>query len=94
MLMFLELEKLCKYVNMDIKQATNYRTNDFKQYEFLGGNKYDYAHYGILNKTLPKILFKGNSILVTFLQLIDLRIIMLLKYIDKVKQFKWISYYE
>jgi len=55
--------------------------------------KYDYATEGILNKTLPKILFKGNAILVTFLQLIDLRLIMLFKNIDKIKRFKWISWY-
>ena len=79
---------------MDIKQAIGYRVNDLKSVEYLGNNKYDYANNGILNKTLPKILFKGNAILVTFLQLIDLRIIMMLKYIDKIKRFKWISYYE
>ena len=55
--------------------------------------KYDYASEGILNKTLPKILFKGNAVLVTFLQLIDLRLIMLFKYIDKIKRFKWITWY-
>lgn len=79
---------------MDIKQSTGYRTDDFKKYEYLGSNKYDYAKEGILKRTLPKILFKGNAILVTFLQLIDLRIIMLLKYVDKLKKFKHITHYE
>ena len=78
---------------MDIKQNLIYRSEEFKQFEFLGENKYDYAKNGILNKTLPKILFKGNSILVTFLQLIDLRIIMLLKYVDRLKRFKYITWY-
>ena len=40
---------------------------------------YDYARNGILNKTLPKVLFKGNYILVSFLQLIDMRLVMLFK---------------
>ena len=66
---------------MDIKQSLTYRSDELKQFEFVGNNKYDYAKNGILSKTLPKVLFKGNSILVTFLQLIDLRIIMLLKYL-------------
>lgn len=79
---------------MDIKQSTGYRTDDFKKFEYLGNNKYDYAKEGILNKTLPKILFKGNAILVTFLQLIDLRLVMIMKYIDRLKNFKYISKYE
>ncbi len=79
---------------MDIKQNLSYRKDELKPFEFVGNNKYDYAKHGILNKTLPKILFKGNSILVTFLQLIDLRIIMLLKYVDKLKRFKYITWYE
>lgn len=79
---------------MDIKQSLSYRSDEYQNYNVLGTNKYDYAKHGILSKTLPKILFKGNAILVTFLQLIDLRLIMLLKYIDKLKQFKYISWYE
>lgn len=79
---------------MDIKQSTGYRTEELKKFQYLGNNKYDYAKNGILNKTLPKILFKGNAILVTFLQLIDLRLIMLTKYVDKLKKFKYITQYE
>ena len=76
---------------MDIKQSTNYRYQDFKQYNIDGNNKYDYEKNGILNKVLPKILFKGNSVFVTFLQLIDLRIILMFKYIDQLQKFKHIS---
>lgn len=79
---------------MDIKQNLSYRTDEYKTYLFNGDDRYDYAKNGILNKTLPKVLFKGNSILVTFLQLIDLRIIMLLKYVDRLKRFKYITWYE
>ena len=79
---------------MDVKYKDNKRIEDIKTFDITEElKKYDYASEGILNKTLPKILFKGNSILVTFLQLIDLRIIMLFKYIDKLKRFKWISWY-
>ena len=76
---------------MDIKQASNYRYKDFEQYEVNGNNKYDYEKHGILNKVLPKILFKGNSIFVTFLQLLDLRLILMFKYIQQMQNFKHIS---
>ncbi len=79
---------------MDIKNRGNKRKENLQDFNVTEEiEKYDYASEGILNKTLPKILFKGNAILVTFLQLIDLRIIMLLKYIDKLKRFKWITWY-
>jgi len=73
---------------MDIKQPIEYRYKDTDKYCFVDDNRYDYAKNGILNKILPKLLFKGNSIFVTFLQLIDLRCILLFKYIDKLKNFK------
>jgi len=78
---------------MDIKQNLSYRYDDLRKLNVTGDNKYDYARYGVLRKVLPKILFKGNSILVTFLQLIDLRIIMMMKYVDRLKTFKYISRY-
>lgn len=79
---------------MDIKNKLNKRKDNLKEFNSVNEiEKYDYVSNGILNKTLPKILFKGNAILVTFLQLIDLRLIMLFKYIDKIKQFKWITWY-
>lgn len=79
---------------MDIKNSSQKRYEDIVDFNILEETpKYDYASEGILTKSLPKILFKGNSIFVTFLQLIDLRIIMLFKYIDKLKRFKWISWY-
>lgn len=75
-------------------KRNNISNNNFDKFNVLEQiPKYDYATEGILNKTLPKILFKGNAILVTFLQLIDLRLIMLFKNIDKIKRFKWISWY-
>ena len=78
---------------MDIKNDINYRTERYKVYSVNGDNRYDYARFGVLNKCLPKILFKGNPLLVSFLQIIDTRIIMLLKYVDRLKRFKYISWY-
>ena len=81
---------------MDIKQSLSYRHEiyqDVRKYNTLGFNKYNYEKEGILRHTLPKILFKGNTILVTFLQLIDLKIIMVLKYIERLRRFKYISWY-
>lgn len=79
---------------MDIKQNIDYREEEYSKYNHLGYEAYDYEKNGILTKTLPKVLFKGNSIFVTFLQLLDVRIIMILKYIDKLKHFKHISFYK
>ena len=79
---------------MDIKQNITYKSDHLNKYNHIGNNKYDYAKHGVLNKTLPKVLFKGNSIFVTFLQLLDLRIVMLLKYVDRLKRFKYITWYE
>lgn len=79
---------------MDIRTIANKRTNYFTKFnDLVETPPYDYASDGILTKTLPKILFRGNTVLVTFLQLIDLRLIMLFKYIDRLKRFKWISWY-
>jgi len=78
---------------MDFKNSLEWRTEKFKDFDRLGKNPYDYEKYGIIKRCVPKILFKGNSILVTFLQLIDIRCIMLFKYIDKVKRFKHITKY-
>ena len=79
---------------MDFKNSLDYRTENIKSYNNNAYTKYyDYASYGILSKCLPKILFKGNAVLVSFLQLIDIKIIMLLKTIDKLKHFKNITSY-
>lgn len=78
---------------MDIKNGLDFRTYSFTQYNNLGSNKYDYERYGILNKCLPKILFKGNHIFTSFLQLIDVRLVLLFKQIDKIKHFKHITMY-
>lgn len=79
---------------MDIKNADDIRTQSLAIVDDICDVKpYDYAKNGILTKTLPKILFKGNSILVTFIQLIDIRLIMMFKYIDRLKRFKWATWY-
>lgn len=79
---------------MDFKNSLYFRTGNIESYNNKAYNGYyDYASYGILIKCLPKILFKGNPVLVSFLQLIDIKIIMLLKTIDKLKHFKNITSY-
>ena len=76
---------------MDIKNGIDYRYKRYTLYNKTGNMKYDYETEGILNKCLPKILFKGNGLLVSFIQLIDRRIILMFKYIDRLKQFKWVA---
>lgn len=76
---------------MDFKAELGVRDNYRNNFVFLHNNKYDYEKNGILTKTLPKVLFKGNSVLVTFMQFLDMRLIMVFKYIDKLKNFKNIS---
>ena len=78
---------------MDIKSSIDLKTSRYTEYNLLGNNRYDYARYGILNKCLPKILFKGNSLLVSFLQAIDVRLVMMFKWIDKLKHFTHITWY-
>ncbi len=73
---------------MDFKNSTDFRHGRLVTYLKDGNNRYNYAEQGILNKCLPKILFKGNPMLTTFLQTIDIKIVMLLKYIDRLKDFK------
>ena len=65
---------------MDIKTNTDFRKHNIEQLN-LDNTKYDYAKNGILRHCLPKILFAGNPILVSFIQLIDMRLIMMFKYI-------------
>ena len=76
---------------MDIRKDLSFRNEAYERYNNTGYNKYDYERNGILTKSIPKILFKGNTILVSFLQFLDMRIIMVFKYIDKLKSFKHIS---
>lgn len=81
---------------MDIKQSLTYMNDTYEnidKYTHTGFNNYNYYQDGILRKCMPKVLFKGNSILVTFLQLIDLKLILIMKYIDRLKRFKYISWY-
>ena len=78
---------------MDIKNTQEWSTRRIREYNKTEANKYDYETEGILRKCLPKILFKGNPILVTFLQLIDMRLILLIGYIKRLQHFKHISIY-
>lgn len=78
---------------MDIKNTIEYKYERERQYNKNILNKYDYEKDGILHRCLPKVLFKGNPVLTTFLQLLDLRLILLLKAIRCVEHYKHISSY-
>lgn len=78
---------------MDIRNNIDFRHGKNKYFNIDGTNKYDYVREGILEKCLPKILFSGNNFLLTFLQIIDTRIIMMMQYVDRLKQFKYITNY-
>lgn len=56
---------------MDVFHNLGYRNEDVAKGVRNGSNAYDYENGGILEKCLPKILFKGNTLFVTFLQIID-----------------------
>lgn len=76
---------------MDIKNTQEWSLRRINSYNKNETKKYDYETEGILRKCLPKLIFKGHPILVTFLQLLDMRIILLLKYIKRLENFKHIS---
>lgn len=78
---------------MDFKQGHDFRYHRIARTNNIGHNEYDYAYEGILTKSLPKILFKGSPTLTAFLQLIDMRLIMMFKTIDCIKKFKHITSY-
>ena len=79
---------------MDIKNNLSYRSEQYSHLNFTGNNKYNYRKNGLLIKCLPKILFKANTILVTFIQLLEMRLLILFDYIDKLKHFKHITWYD
>lgn len=78
---------------MDTKENNGVSYKRVVEFNKQPSKKYDYEKEGVLNKMIPKILFKGNPVLVTFLQLIDMRIILMLRYIKRLKNFKNISLY-
>ncbi len=79
---------------MDTKNSLDFKNYRYTQYNVTGPKPYDYTKNGILTKSMPKILFSGNVVLTSFLQLLDMRMIMLFKYIDKLKHFKHITFYK
>ena len=76
---------------MDIKNTQEWAKRREAQYNKNVANTYDWESEGVLQKCLPKILFRGAPVLVTFIQLIDMRVILLLKAIKRIKEFKHIS---
>ena len=78
---------------MDHKQSLDYRYLGYDKCKDLGQKKYDYAKEGILTKLLPRILFKGNPTIVTFLQLIDMQLISMFKSVESMQKYKYITNY-
>lgn len=79
---------------MDFTFDKEFRHHRLERNNDLGFQKYDYGYEGILYKCIPKILFKGNSNLTAFLQMIDMRLILMFKTIDKIKHFKNVAVIE
>ena len=73
---------------MDVKDSLDSMRRRIDAYNKPEDGKYDWEHEGILHRCIPKILFKGNPVLVSFLQLIDMRIILTLKYVRRMHHFK------
>lgn len=73
---------------MDFKYLRNFKWHRYERANKVGNQKFDYGYEGILYRCLPKILFKGNPSITAFLQLIDMRLIMMFKTIDDIKHFK------
>lgn len=76
----------------------DFRYNVTERYRYydecnrINKEEYDWEKNGVLRKCLPKILFKGNPVLVSFLDFIDMRVIMLLQAITYIKNFKNLSW--
>lgn len=78
---------------MDVKHNNNYRTGRYELVQRLNDNKHHYEINGVLPLVLPPILFRANTILVSYLQLIDSMFINIMKTIEKVKNWKIITTY-
>lgn len=78
---------------MDTKYNLNYRHERFNLFTINGDMRYNYEREGLLTRCMPKILFKGNALLKTFMQIIETRIIMLMRYVDRLNEFKHITKY-
>ena len=76
---------------MDIKNTQEWTFRRQEEYNRNESKRYDWERDGVLRHCLPKILFKGTPVLVSFIQLIDMRIVLLLKACRRIKEFKHIS---
>lgn len=78
---------------MDVKYANTYRLGRYEIASNLNDNTYHYEIDGVLPLVLPRILFQGNPILASFLQLIDCMLVNMMKTVEKVKNYKNITSY-
>lgn len=78
---------------MDVKYANTYRTGKYMICSDLNDNKHHYEIDGVLPLVMPRILFQGNAILTSFLQLIDCMLVNMMKTVEKIKNYKSITSY-
>lgn len=76
---------------MDIKNTKEWASRRERDYNKHERNAYDWETEGVLRRCLPTFLFRTTPVLVTFIQLIDMRLIILLKAIKRIKEFKHVT---
>lgn len=78
---------------MDHQYGMEYRTGRYKYISDLKDGKHHYEIDGVLPLVLPSKLFKGNTILTSYLQLIDSMFVNIMKTIEKIKYWKCLTKY-
>lgn len=78
---------------MDHQFPIEYRTGRYKYISDLNDNKHHYEIDGVLPMVLPRVLFRGNNILTSYLQLIDSMFVNMMKTVEKIKYFKCFTKY-
>lgn len=73
-----------------MKYNTNgYRFRNYYKWEYKKYSEYDYQRDGLLKHLLPKIIVESqNPILKFILNYVETSLIFLMKYVDKLKNFK------
>ena len=78
-----------------ISRQLGTRYKNYDEYEIKKNQPYNYEKYGLLNKIISsKIINTNNSILRVILAYYEKSLVFLLKYIDRLKNFKnynWVN---
>lgn len=91
--LLLEQQYYIIYIDMDRKYSTNFRLGRYQYMNDLKDNRFKYEKDGVLPLVLPNVLFRGNSVLTSYLQLIDSMFVNMMKTIEKIKNWKCITSY-